>query len=177
MKVGTKSLLFGAHQFIIHPICVFIAWKKIYKKFPDFKTSICIIFHDWGYWGLPEMDGEYGKKHPELGAKMAQTLFGHEWYQLCLYHSRHYADMDNSKPSKLCWADKLGVALEPWWLYIPKAKLTGELKEYRWNARDFLPLDKSDKEWYIWIQSYFHKLVAEEDATVTDDTSYKGVQK
>jgi hypothetical protein len=30
MKIGTKSVLFGAHQFLIHPIILFIAWLKEY---------------------------------------------------------------------------------------------------------------------------------------------------
>lgn len=33
-------------------------------------------------------------------------------------------------PSKLCYADKLALALEPWWLYLPRVMLTGEIKEY-----------------------------------------------
>lgn len=29
MKIGTKSLLFGAHQFAIHPLFLFIAWWEL----------------------------------------------------------------------------------------------------------------------------------------------------
>jgi hypothetical protein len=170
--MGTKSLLFGAHQFILHPIFVFVAWKRIYKEYPDWRTSICIIFHDWGYVGCPEIDGERGKMHPLLGAKIARKLFGKKYYELCIYHSRHYADKDSKKPSKLCWADKLGVALEPWWLYLPKARLTGELTEYRLNAIKFIPMETSDKKWYIWIQSRFRKIVENQDATVTKDIGH-----
>lgn len=34
MKVGTKSLLFGAHNIFIHPFLVFIAWWRLYG-FPE----------------------------------------------------------------------------------------------------------------------------------------------
>lgn len=30
MKVGTKSVLFGAHCFFIHPVFVAIAWIKLF---------------------------------------------------------------------------------------------------------------------------------------------------
>lgn len=30
MKMGTKSVLFGAHQFLIHPIILAIAWWQLH---------------------------------------------------------------------------------------------------------------------------------------------------
>ncbi len=30
MRIGTKSVVFGAHQFWIHPFFVFIAWWRLY---------------------------------------------------------------------------------------------------------------------------------------------------
>ncbi|MCK5235828.1 MAG: hypothetical protein KAR06_02490, partial [Deltaproteobacteria bacterium] len=60
--VGTKSLLFGVHQFIWHPITVLIAWCKLYG-WPTWPELVCIIVHDWGYWGKPNMDGPEGEKH------------------------------------------------------------------------------------------------------------------
>jgi hypothetical protein len=38
--------------------------------------------------------------------------------------------------SKLCVADKLAMALEPAWLYLPRVWLSGELKEYMNLLRD-----------------------------------------
>ena len=32
--------------------------------------------------------------------------------------------------SRLCVADKLAIALEPWWLYLPRVILSGEIHEY-----------------------------------------------
>ena len=75
MKTGTKSLLFGVHQFIWHPVTVLIAWIWLYKRFPSWRELICMFVHDWGYWGKTNMDDEDGEKHPELGANIALKLF------------------------------------------------------------------------------------------------------
>lgn len=149
MKVGTKSLLIGVHQIILHPIVVLIAWIYLYHL-PSWKEVVCIIIHDWGYWQMPNMDGAEGEKHPELGASIAKKLFGQEYYELCLYHSRHYAKKAGKKPSKLCWADKLSIKYEPWWFYLPRAYITGELKEYRLKSPNDggTPLPTSNREWY-----------------------------
>ena len=32
--------------------------------------------------------------------------------------------------SRLCVADKLSITLEPWWFYLPRVILSGEIKEY-----------------------------------------------
>ena len=128
MKTGTKSILFGIHQFLWHPVTVWVAWVWLYRKLPTFKESICIIIHDWGYWGKTNMDDEEGERHPELGAKIAGWLFDYpmvftlpaalwirttDYHDLCLLHSRHYARNAGREPSKLCWADKLSIIFEP----------------------------------------------------------------
>lgn len=174
MKTGTKSLLFGVHQFLWHPITVWFAWIWLYRQIPSFKETICIIIHDWGYWGKAKMDDAEGERHPEVGAKIAHFLFdGFEdgspsqedpyssdelrrsfrWYQLCLYHSRHYARNAGVEPSKLCWADKFSIIFEPWWLYLPRAWASGELFEYREIAKEFIPLTATHRRWYSWIQN------------------------
>jgi hypothetical protein len=33
--------------------------------------------------------------------------------------------------SDLCAADKLAVALLPWWVYVPMVRVTGEIREYK----------------------------------------------
>lgn len=70
MEIGTKSILFGAHQFILHPIFVFIAWWKLYGFPWDLRLWVAFIVHDWGYWGKLNMDGKEGEKYVELGAKI-----------------------------------------------------------------------------------------------------------
>ena len=129
MKVGTKSILFGAHQFFIHPIFVFIAWWILYGFPLDPRLWIAFFVHDLGYWGKPNMDGPEGEQHPVYGANIMYFL-GYKWYELCLFHSRFLAKKYNCQYSKLCVADKLAVSLEPWWLYLPRVIMSGEIKEY-----------------------------------------------
>lgn len=70
MKIGTRSILFGAHQFILHPVCVALAWRKLYGSLPrDPRIWLAFIVHDWGYWGCPNMDGPEGKMHPWCAAR------------------------------------------------------------------------------------------------------------
>lgn len=149
MKIGTKSLLFGVHQIFLHPLFVLWGWKKLYG-WPNWRELVCIIIHDWGYWGCADMDGKEGERHPVWAALWAGgNLNG--WYgveprrdalkkgflkqnnyynELCLFHSRFLAKKLNIVPSKLCWADKLGSALYPPWLWVLLGTLTGEIKEY-----------------------------------------------
>ena len=154
MKRGTASLLFGVHQFLLHPLTVFFAWVWLYRQLPTWREAVCIVIHDWGYWGRSNMDGAEGELHPELGARIAGRLFGQEYHDLCLLHSRHYARRVGKEPSRLCWADKMSILCEPWWLYLPRAWASGELYEYRAIADEagLLPVSASHREWYRWIQ-------------------------
>lgn len=144
MKVGTKSVLFGAHQFIIHPLFVAYAWWKLYGFPIDPRLWVAFFVHDLGYWGKPNMDGPEGETHPFLGAKImgwfdrwGEKRTGQQehpyyvsWYCFSFYHSRFMAKKYDVKYSRLCVADKLAISLEPWWFYIPRVWLSGELKEY-----------------------------------------------
>lgn len=174
MKIGTKSVLFGAHQFLIHPWFVALGWWKLYGFPFDPRLWVLFFTHDIGYIGKPNMDGPEGERHVELGARIMHGLFdwprntiespcrycgrtwkgqggayfgpgcsaadgcctpaNTRWYDLSVYHSRFYSKRDGVRPSKLCAADKLAVALEPWWLYLPRVILTGEINEYMAKA-------------------------------------------
>lgn len=166
LSTGTKSLLFGVHQVLWHPIAVALAWRSLFGRWPTWRETVCIAVHDWGYWGKPSMDGPEGETHPELGARIAVFLFDREdspfhaphptagtYRNLCLYHSGHYARAAGVDPSDLCWPDKLSLIHDPWWWYLPRAWLSGELAEYReLNERNGLfPADRSHREWYQWI--------------------------
>lgn len=72
MKIGTKSLLYGAHCFFIHPVFVAIAWIKLFGWPWDPRFWIAFFVHDLGYWGKPDMDGEEGETHPEVGARIME---------------------------------------------------------------------------------------------------------
>lgn len=152
MKVGTKSVLFGAHCFIIHPFFVLAAWIKLFGFPFDPRLWVAFFVHDLGYWGKPNMDGPEGETHVELGAKIMHKLFDWKkvagspyfnldtgkpvnvyyniWGNFSLYHSRFYAKKDGENYSRLCVADKLAICLEPSWLYLPRVNWSGEIHEY-----------------------------------------------
>jgi hypothetical protein len=50
MKIGTRSLLFGAHQFLLHPLCVAIAWTMLYGFPTDPRLWMAFLIHDAGYY-------------------------------------------------------------------------------------------------------------------------------
>lgn len=131
MTRGTKSLLFGAHQFLIHPIMVTISWWVLFGRLPTWREAICIVIHDVGYLGCQTMDGEDGTEHPRRGAELAGRWFGAEFEALVAGHSRHFAKVHGyDSLSPLFAADKLAVGLTPALLYLPGAILSGEVAEY-----------------------------------------------
>ncbi|MGH9371001.1 MAG: hypothetical protein ACRD15_05665 [Vicinamibacterales bacterium] len=80
MTVGTKSVLFGAHCFFLHPWFVAWAWWKLYGFPRDPRLWIAFVVHDIGYLGRPNMDGQEGEEHPRLGARIMAALFdGYRW--------------------------------------------------------------------------------------------------
>jgi hypothetical protein len=168
MKTGTKSVLFGVHQCIWHPLTVALAWRKLYGVWPTWKEMLCIAVHDLGYWGCTEMDGDDGGRHPETGAAVAKRLLGPEYEELCLAHSRHYARDKGIAPSRLCWADKYSIVFDPWWLYLPRAWATGELAEYRRSAAAWVPADLSDRAWHAWCVAIMSKVALLENAEAFD---------
>lgn len=165
MTTGTKSLLFGVHQFIWHPFTVALAWWKLYSR-PTFRELLCIIIHDWGYWGSPNMDDERGENHPRRGAVLAMRLCGGDlrYFNLVLYHSRHLARRHGAEPSRLCWADKLSIIYEPAWFYLLRARLSGELREYRAvaAAAGTVPAVRSNRLWFLQIQVWSETLAREQ---------------
>ena len=148
MTVGTKSLLFGVHQFLWHPFTVWIAWVRLYG-FPSWRICVCILIHDWGYWGCKTMDGADGRWHPKVGARLAGKWFGPAFEELVFDHSRYLAREVGRTPSMLCWADKYSMLYDPAWFYLIRARLSGEIHEYRANAcqRGFIPLLATHREW------------------------------
>lgn len=130
--VGPRSVLFGAHQFILHPMFAAIAWTKLYGFPLDPRLWVAFFVHDLGYlfYWLPNMDGPEGETHVEWGANFMERWFGPDWGDFCRYHSRFYAKRDKRPFSRLCVADKLVPSLEPWWLYLPRVIASGEIKEY-----------------------------------------------
>lgn len=190
MKVGTKSVLFGAHCLFIHPVFVLVAWIKLFGFPWDPRLWIAFFVHDLGYWGKPNMDGPEGETHVELGAKIMHFLFDWKqvrgefapydnqrtmtWSNFSKYHSRFYAKKDGANYSKLCVADKLAICLEPAWLYLLRVNWSGEIKEYmklagkreaigeQVNKYESMKLNSTDqKEWHKGVRSYMFRWVEE----------------
>ena len=139
MRVGTKSILFGVHQFLIHPYFVVKAWRIIYHRGPSLNEFRAIVTHDLGYWGSPNMDGEEGEKHPQIAANWwlkKGTYIGDFVAKEILGHSRFYAAHEGIGLSNLFRADKLSYALYPRWLYLLLGNLSGEIHEYMRQARN-----------------------------------------
>jgi len=157
MKIGTKSILFGVHQFAIHPWFVAWAWWRLYGFPWDPRLWIAFFLHDLGYWGKPNMNGPEGETHPNWAADVMGELFGAEWSVLCRYHSRFLAKKYRHDYSRLCVADKLALALTPAWLYLPLAKLSGELQEYMEGTAG----ERTPGQWYRDIQRYCKAWAAE----------------
>lgn len=82
MKTGTKSILYGAHCFLLHPFFVAAAWIKLYGFPWDPRVWVAFFVHDLGYWGKPNMDGTEGETHPELGAKIMHLFDGWDYLNI-----------------------------------------------------------------------------------------------
>ncbi len=168
MRVGTKSVLIGAHCFFLHPWFVAAAWWKLYGFPLDPRLWVAFFVHDVGYFGKPNMDGAEGETHVELGAKI-MGVFGRQWEDFTRYHSRFYAKRDGVQYTRLCVADKLAICLTPAWLYLPMVNWTGEIREYmamsaaNGNTKyAFMSIEaKSQREWHGNMCSYLRKWVAE----------------
>lgn len=186
MKIGTRSLLFGVHAFWLHPWILAWSWWKLYGFPWDPRLWVAFIVHDMGYWGKPNMDGPEGEQHPWLGALIMDRLFdrGRDaqviltqgeneeeirlgwWGRFTLFHSRYLAKRYGFQPSRLCIADKLAAASEPWWLYLPRVWLTGELREFMAEAatergRAAGISTVSAREWHRTMGAYMRRWVEE----------------
>lgn len=176
MKIGTRTLLFGVHQFLWHPFTVWRAWRWLYGERPKWWVCVAIFFHDVGYWGLPNLDGPEGKRHPEGGARIAARIVGWVYarilrkssvksimagfstYLLSYGHSRELAKQEGREPSPLCWADKACVLFDPPWLYLLRARLSGELEEFKQNAEPLVG-KVSDEKWLDWYRARVRSLL------------------
>lgn len=155
MKIGTKSILFGVHQFAVHPWIVAYSWWQLYGFPFDPRLWVAFFVHDIGYWGKPNMDGPEGELHVESGAWLMHLLFGERWYWFTLLHSRFYAKKFDKPFSRLCVADKLAIANTPKWLYLWQANLTGEIKEYMEAKGARTPaIGRTQCEWLEAVQNY-----------------------
>jgi hypothetical protein len=173
LAIGTRSVLIGAHCFFIHPFFVAIAWWKLYGFPFDPRLWVAFFVHDLGYIGKPNMDGDEGELHPYWGACVMGALFGHRWFDFCLYHSRFLAKKNGEHFSKLCVADKYSFCLTPRWLYLPMVRATGEINEYMKLAEGMngglgggkyskMEISTTDQEsWFDGVNNYLDRWVKE----------------
>jgi hypothetical protein len=156
LPIGTRSLLFGVHQFVLHPLFLALAWWKLYGAPINPRLWVAFIVHDWGYWGKHDMDGDDGQTHPELGGRIMTRLFGPEWGDFTRLHSRYYAKRERREPSPLCAAAKLVLAVTPIWLYLMLARASGEVAEYMSLAARHNFYTGSDiREWHALLRSHW----------------------
>ena len=73
MNIGIKSVLFGAHQFLIHPWFVAWGWWTLYGFPFDPRLWVAFFVHGLGYIGKPNMDGPEGTR---LGRAVARRGLG-----------------------------------------------------------------------------------------------------
>lgn len=172
MNIGTRSVLYGAHCWFLHPWFVAVAWWKLFGFPLDPRLWVAFAVHDLGYIGKPNMDGPEGERHVELGARLMEWLFGKTWGDFCRYHSRFYAKRDGKPFSRLCVADKLAIVLTPHWLYLPMVNWTGEIDEYMALAQarteagepkyaSMQLATSGQMQWYLDVQEYLRRWVAE----------------
>lgn len=214
LPVGTRSVLWGAHCFFIHPFFVAAAWWKLYGRPAEWPLIVAFIVHDLGYWGKTAMDSDSGERHVELGAYIMTVLFDPvvtldnfddyaliefdngtwhllgKWGMFSLLHSRYYSKKMNLPVSQLCVADKLGVTLEPWWLYLPRVFASGEIYEYLEYAQgktqtahgedpnsEYAQNSKTARGWHREMVKYLRAWVDAHHVPGTQDTWTRGGQQ
>ena len=173
MKLGTKSLLWGAHAVFLHPFQVGWGWRQLWKFPWDARLWVCFFFHDAGYIDRDQMDGDGSEAHVILGAEIVRSFCGPEYADECYRHSREWCRQTGQPISRLCLADKMAFVLTPWWLYLPMTRLTGELEEYMGRSREKhrrsgytneereLIFDGGQRAWLQGLQSYTRRWVDE----------------
>lgn len=182
--MGTRSVIYGYHCQLIHPIVVLVAWVKLYG-WPNCQTLVAIFVHDLGYWGRPKMDDENGELHPILGALIMNALFDHKticptcrrgarvdcwgyWGRFALFHSRAFAKKHGEHHSKLCVADKYAIAICPIWLQLGLMNATGEIKEYMLGQHGRTVGDGNQREWVQRMHKVVTSFVEENRAETSE---------
>jgi len=126
MKQGTISVICGCHS-QAHSLMVFLSWKKLYKKYPNYWETGCIILHDIGHIGKQYLDSNTEKeKHGELGAKIAKKLYGQKGYNLVINHLKDKSNM-------LYHADKYSWYITPYWILWWNNMIEPKLKHGKKN--------------------------------------------
>lgn len=177
MKIGTKTILFGIHQFLLHPLTLAYCWGIMYSWVELLNPNLWLTFfvHDIGYWGKPNLDGKEGESHPEVGARIMERVAGWEWGMFTRYHSRFYAKRAGLPHSCLCQPDKLTYVITPRWLYKLLSHASGEVheymsvelheKKYEYMIATYGQYRTSFNQWHAGVRDYMlHWILANEDS-------------
>jgi hypothetical protein len=138
MKLGTRSLLFGLHQFLLHPLLVLVSFFIVHRRHPSLAETVAILVHDLGYFGAEGIDCRGGEDHPYLGARICRFFFGRKGYDLVIGHNDDTAKAEDIPLSSLYAADKFFYVLVPVWLHSLLGRLSGEYMEIE---------ESPDREW------------------------------
>lgn len=125
MKEGTKSVLFGCHNPVIHGIFVLLTWKLEYKVWPKWWELIGIFLHDIGVWGRQYLSNDTAKVgHWQRGAYWTSKIVSKLGGSARLSYSfvaGHCPEESYYPKSKLWKADKRVWLVTPifilWWNY------------------------------------------------------------
>lgn len=190
IPAGTLSILFGAHCWFIHPFFVAASWWRTFGFPFDPRLWVAFFVHDLGYWGLSNMDDEKGEDHVYYGAGImgkwfdfgwvanlfdrvwGYQPFGSSWYDFCHLHSRFIASRVELPISMLCVADKRAIIMEPWWFYLPRVILSGEIVEYRSLLRskyNETGAPVTNREWFTIVKDHVARWLAK---TLADKAYY-----
>lgn len=116
MSEGTRSLLIGCHNIIMHPLMVIRAWRWWFGTWPKPWQIVCIFVHDVGLAGRQYLSDPMAKEgHWKLGAYWAGRLFGWKGFYFCAGHTP-----ESCEPRSALWfADKASWLVAPvWWLWL-----------------------------------------------------------
>lgn len=128
MTEGTKSVLLGCHNPLIHGLCVLRAWRQEYGSWPCWWQIIGIFLHDIGVWGREYLSDDTAKRgHWKLGADLTSKIVlfwcGKSITALFAWHfvAGHCPEESRVNPSPLMRADKRSWLVAPelwmWWNY------------------------------------------------------------
>lgn len=130
MKEGTKSVLFGCHNPLMHGIWVLMAWRLEYKSWPKWWELIGIFLHDIGVWERQYLSDDKAKiGHWKKGAALSYTFVwyfskkdiyqtSHTGWKAFSFVAGHCPEESKYQESKLARADKRSWVVAPmWWLW------------------------------------------------------------
>ena len=122
---------------------------RIMHVFDGYRTEYCKVTNPskQQFSDLLDAGGRYvigwRAGNSDVVYKLKRKIRSTKWQDFSLYHSRSVAKEAGRLVSKLCMADKLAVCFDPYWFYMLRATLSGEITEYLENHQM-----ESKFDWY-----------------------------